>query len=134
MKRLKFRYSTAIAPWKVRKSKSVRTVIRVAIQCTGAILVDGTEEKELEGLTEIFAYLKNAGGYTFNHVCNAVDMKEIPNKEGDLWTRKDSIDILIPALETAEETLAKLEEDMRFLAREITSYNELVRLEEREVI
>lgn len=133
MKTLKFRYTSAIAPWKFRKSKALRTVIRVAVQCTGAILADDGEEREVEGLTAIFAYLKNAGGYSFNHVCNAVDMKEIPDKEGDLWTRKDSIDILVPALETAEETLAKLEEDIRFLAREITSYNELVRLEEREV-
>ena len=133
MKTLKFNLTTAASPWKTKQSKAVYTTIRLAIKCNSVQWLDGGEETPAAVSSKIFAYMQSGDDYLFSHVCSAVDLLEIPEEEGGRWLRKDSVDILLPSIELAEESRDKIESDIRFLAREISSYTTLIGTQKSEV-
>lgn len=128
-----FTITEAASPWQTGQSKAPYAVIRLEITCTKAVWVENAVETASTIPTEIFAYLKTGDGYVFNHVCSAVDLLEISDEEGGTWCRKNSVDILFPAVEVADEAREKIESDIRFLISEIKSYTTLVGTETKEI-
>lgn len=133
MKTLKFAITRASSPWKTGQSKAPCTATRLAMQCTGVSWNINGVITPASVSTSIFAYMNTDAGYIFNHVCSSTDLLEIPEEEGEDWVRKDSFDMLFPAIELAEEAEAKLESDIRYLAREIGSYTDLTGTRNREI-
>lgn len=133
MKILQFNMTTAASPWKARQSKAIYTTIRLAMKCDSVVWIDKGIETEAAVSNKIFAYMRTGDTYSFSHVCSAVDLLELPEEEGSEWLRKDSMDVLVPSIEIANESRDKIEGDIRFLAREISSYTTLVGIEKREV-
>ena len=126
MSDLVFTIETASSAWKEGQSKAPFTAIRVAMQCTGAKWEDGETSTTANVSTAIFAYMKKDGEYVFSHVCSGVDMLDISTSEGGPWKRSDSIDILFPTIEIAEEAVKKIKSDIAYLTNEIESYTTLV--------
>lgn len=133
MKYLKFNITRSFSSWRTGESKAPSAAYRLSIVCNGLYWVDEGKETEAQISPAIFAYMRHSGEYTFNHVCSAVDMFEIPEEEGTLWCRKKSVDLLFPSVELAEESLEEIEDDLRFLAREIVGYNNLIGTKTYEV-
>lgn len=93
--------------------------------CTGALWLEDDVETSANVPLEIFAYLKSGNTYTFDHVCSAMDLADMKTEEGGNWCRKNYIDILLPSFQVAEDTLAQIKDDIRFLCREIESYTNI---------
>ena len=133
MKKLIFTLTKITSPWKISQSKAIYTAIRVNVTCEGAVWREGQETTLAHVPTEIFAYMKSGDEYVFDHVCGAMDLVDIKTEEGGLWCRKNYVDIIFPSIEIASDAQDEIESDVRFLAREIESYTDIVGSKTKEI-
>lgn len=126
MRYLKFNITRSFSSWHTLDYKAPSAACRLAVTCNKAVWVENGEETDAKISPAVFVFMRHRNDYEFNHVCGAADMFEIPEEEGTLWVRKDTVDLILPSIEIAEETMDKIEDDLRFLAREIMGYNNLI--------
>ena len=133
MKEIRFSIRTASSPWDCGQPKAHHACVRLEMTCVEASWIDNAITSPANVSTAIFAYLKTGDTYTFNHVCSAVDLVEMPEEEGETWCRRNYVDILLPAFELADEAYSKILSDVSYLTREINSYRKMVGVSEIEV-
>lgn len=130
---LRFNLTRAVAPWNHTTSKGQHLSTRIAFKCVSSEYIPPQEDAPPVS-TEIFVYLWNGERYIFNHVAIPTELTMLPSvsavepgtEASNQWVRQDSIDMLLPSFEIAEEFSDKVESDIYFLAREIGNYKKLI--------
>lgn len=121
-----FALSIASSPWKAGASKARFSCVRVALECT-----EVTSDSGATVSRGVFVYQRTPIGDLFDHIASAVELVELPLGEPwpgaePQWFRKSTADLLFSCFEVANEAVEKIEDDLRFLAREVDSYRTLV--------
>lgn len=133
MSKLQITVERMVSPWNRDTNKYIHCATRVALNCTSVQYLP--EQVDMPSIsTDIFVYRWNNHKYVFSHIVSPVELLMLPLKSEvtdeeeprPIWVRDSKIDLLVPCYEIAKDFLDKVESDIYFLAREISSYKQVV--------